>query len=105
MPGLVELHRTVAKRGVRVVAVSIDLADSGRVKTAEQIGAFAERRGLALPIVAFQGNLVALNQRLKLPDGPPCTLLFDRDANEVGRIEGEIEGDELHVLISRALAR
>ena len=105
MPGLVELHRTVAKRGVRVVAVSIDLADSGQVKTAEQIGAFAERRGLALPIVAFQGNLVALNQRLKLPDGPPCTLLFDRDANEVGRIEGEIEGDELQVLISKALAR
>ena len=105
MPGLVELHRTVAKRGVRVVAVSIDLPDPAQVKTAEELGAFAKRRGLALPIVAFQGDLDGLNQRLRLPEGPPCTLLFDREAHEVGRIEGEIEGDELQVLIAKALAR
>ncbi len=105
MPELVELHRTVGTRGVRVVAVSLDLPDPAQVKSAEELGDFAERRGLALPIVAFQGDLSALTERLKLPGGPPCTLLFDRDAHEVGRIEGGVEGDELQALITKALAR
>lgn len=104
MPGLVQLHRKVAPRGVRVVAVSLDLPDPAQVKTAEELGAFAKKREFALPIVAFQGSLNELGKTLKLPLGPPCTLLFDRDAHEVGRIEGEIEGDALQVLITKALA-
>lgn len=105
MPELVQLHRTVASRGVRVVAVSLDLPDPAQVKSAAELGAFAKRRELALPIVAFQGDLDALTKRLKLPDGPPCTLLFDRQANEVGRIDGPAEGQELQALITKALAR
>lgn len=105
MPELVELHDRVEARGIRVVAVSIDLADPAQVKTAEELGAFVERCDFALPVVAFQGDLSALRQRLKLPDGPPCTLLFDREAREVGRIEGPAEGEELQELITKALAR
>jgi hypothetical protein len=105
MPELVELHKKVGSRGIRVVAVSIDLADSAQVKTVEQLGAFMERRNIDLPVVAFQGDLGSLTRRLKLPEGPPCTLLFDREAREVGRIEGPAEGDELQELITKALAR
>lgn len=105
MPELVELHHQVTARGIRVVAVSIDLADPVQVKTAEELGAFVERRELDLPVVAFQGDLESLRQRLKLPEGPPCTLVFDREAHEVGRIEGPAEGEELQQLISKALAR
>jgi hypothetical protein len=105
MPELVELHQKVEGRGIRVVAVSIDLPDPGKVKTAEELGAFLERRDLALPVVAFQGDLGSLTRRLKLPEGPPCTLLFDREAREVGRIEGPAQGQELQDLITKALAR
>jgi len=105
MPELVELHDKVEGRGIRVVAVSIDLADPAQVKTVEQLGAFVDRHDIALPVVAFQGDLAALTQRLKLPDGPPCTLLFDREAREVGRIEGPARGEELQELITKALAR
>ena len=105
MPELVELHEKLEGRGIRMVAVSIDLPDPAQVKTAEQLGAFIERRDIRLPVVAFQGDLASLTRRLKLPDGPPCTLLFDREAREVGRIEGPAEGQELQELITKALAR
>jgi hypothetical protein len=105
MPELVELHEKVEPRGIRVVAVSIDLAGPGPVQTAEELGAFLEQRGLALPVVAFRGDLTALARRLKLPEGPPSTLLFDREAREVGRIEGPAESRELQELITKALAR
>jgi hypothetical protein len=105
MPELVELHEKVEGRGIRVVAVSIDLPDPVKVKTAEELGAFMERRDITLPVVAFQGDLGSLTNRLKLPDGPPCTLLFDREAREVGRIEGPAEVQQLQELISKALAR
>ena len=105
MPELVELHDRVEARGIRVVAVSIDLADPLKVKTVEQLGDFVNQRDIELPVVAFQGDLGSLTRRLKLPDGPPCTLLFDREAREVGRIEGPTTGEELQELIAKALAR
>jgi hypothetical protein len=105
MPELVELHEKVEPRGIRVVAVSIDLADPDQVKTAEELGAFLERTELDLPVVAFRGDLASLTRRLKLPAGPPCTLVFDREAHEVGRIEGPAESHEFQELIAKALAR
>ena len=105
MPELVELHEKIAERGIRVVAVSIDLPDPVHVRTPEELATFVQRHDIALPVVAFQGDLDSLQRRLALPDGPPCTLLFDREAHEVGRIEGPASGDELQALIASALAR
>lgn len=101
MPELVQLHQELEPRGVRVVAVSIDLPDPAQVKTAEQLGAFVERHGYALPVLAFQGDLEALNARLALPGGPPVTLLLGRDGQELGRIEGAGERAEFESLLAK----
>ena len=105
MPELVQLHRELSARGVRVVAVSIDLVQPQQVRTAEQLGAFLQRHELALPVVALQGDWDALTERLGLPGGPPCTLCFDRSGREVGRIEGGAERAELDALVAKGLGR
>ena len=104
MPELVELHRAWRGRGVRVAAVSIDLALPVEVETAEELGDFVERRSLALPVVAFAGDFDALTDEKGLPGGPPFTLLFDRTGQEVGRIEGAATRAELEAAITKALA-
>lgn len=103
MPELVELHEDWTGRGVRVLAVSIDLAEPGAVKSAEELGAFLRQRELALPVVAFQGDWDALTDRYHLPGGPPSTLIY-RAGQEVGRIEGPGEKAEFEALIQGALA-
>jgi hypothetical protein len=89
---------------VRLVAVSIDLALPQAVKTAEELGAFVERRGFALTVLAFQGDYDALAERLDLPGGPPCTVLYGPDG-ELGRREGPAERAELEALVASARAR
>jgi len=105
MPELVELHREYAARGVRIEAVSLDLADSAQVKTAEQLGAFVERRKLALPVAAFQGDIEAFIRDMHVPDGPPYTLVFDRDGKEVARIEGPATKEEFAALVAKGLGK
>lgn len=89
---------------MRVVAVSIDLALPQAVKTAEELGAFVEKRAFALPVLAFQGDYDALAERLELPGGPPCTVLFGPEG-ELGRLEGSAERAELEALVAAARAR
>ena len=103
MPELVELHQEWKARGVRVLAVSIDLAEPVEVKSAEELGAFLRRRELDLPVVAYAGDFDALTDRYGLPGGPPSTLVFDRAEGEVGRIEGSAEKPEFDALLSKAL--
>src|SRR5262245_52942059 len=105
MPELVELHERWSARGVRVLAVSIDLALPQAVRTAEELGAFLRHRDLRLPTVAFRGDWDALSDRYRLPGGPPCTVLFDRDGREVARLEGPGERAEFDALITGALRR
>lgn len=89
---------------MRVVAVSIDLALPQAVTTAEELGAFVERRGFALSVLAFQGDYDALADRLDLPGGPPCTVLYGPDG-ELGRIEGGFERADIEGLIGQARGR
>ena len=105
MPELVELRPSLAERGVRVVAVSIDLAEPAQVTSADQLRAFVERRGFAVEHVAFDGDWDALTTRLGLPGGPPSTLLLGKDGAEVGRIDGPAGEAELEQLVADALAR
>lgn len=87
-----------------MLAVSIDLALPQALVTAEELGAFVERHGFALPVLAFQGDYDALAERLSLPGGPPCTVLYGPEG-ELGRVEGAAEGAELEALVARARAR
>ena len=64
---------------MRLLAVSIDLALPQAVRTAEELGAFVAKRELALTVLAFQGDYDALAERLDLPGGPPCTVLYGPD--------------------------
>lgn len=104
MPELVQLHRAIERRGVRVAAVSIDLADPGEMSVAE-LADFVRERDFALPVVAFQGDWDALVEHMDLPGWLPCTLLIDRAGKEVGRIEGAASRDELEAAIAAALGR
>jgi len=105
MPELVELHHAWRARGVRVEAVSIDLALPVQVTTAEELGAFVERRALALPVVAFRGDFDVFTDQRKLPAGPPFTLFLDRAGAEVGRIEGAATQKEFEAALAKALAK
>lgn len=103
MPELVELRPQLESQGVRTVAVSIDLALPVQVDSVEKLAAFVEHRGIALPVLAFQGDFDVLAEHLGLPGGPPCTLLLGPEG-ELGRIEGPAERAELLELVARARA-
>jgi hypothetical protein len=75
-----------------------------QVETAEALAEFVEARGLALPVVAFGGDYDALSERLELPGGPPCTILFGK-SGEIGRIEGVAGEGELEALLAQGRAR
>jgi hypothetical protein len=101
MPELVELHEEWSGKGVRVQAVSIDLPDPVQVSTLEELGAFVERRGFALPHAAVTGDWDALVEQHDLPGGPPFTLLFDRTGAIVERIDGAAERADFEAAIER----
>ena len=105
MPELVELHRKYSSRGVRIEAVSLDLPDPAQVKTVEELGAFVERRGLRLPVVALQTDLDAFIHDMHVPDGPPYTLVFGKDGKELARIEGAATKEEFEALVEKALGK
>lgn len=101
MPELVELGPKLEQENVRLVAVSIDLALPEQVRSAEQLAAFAERRRIALPLLAFAGDFDAFTERHGFPGGPPFTVLYG-PAGELGRIEGPAERAEIEALIAKA---
>lgn len=103
MPELVELRPQLESQGIRMVAVSVDLALPAQVDSAEKLGAFVERRGIALPVLAYRGDYDALAERLGLPGGPPCTLLLGPEG-ELGRIDGPGERAEFLELVARGRA-
>ncbi len=104
MPELVALRPALEQTNVRVLAVSIDLALPQQVDTAEKLAAFVEQRGYALPVLAFRGDYDALADKLRLPGGPPCTLLFGAQG-ELGRIEGAGERATFEALVTAARER
>lgn len=103
MPELVELRPELEAQGVRLVAVSIDLALPVRIDSAPALATFVEQHGIALPVLAFEGDYDALAETLDLPGGPPCSVLYGAEG-ELGRIEGPAERAEFEALIARARA-
>lgn len=104
MPELVELGPNLKDRNVRLVAVSVDLALPQAVDSPEKLGAFVERRGIALPVLAFRGDFDALVDERGWPGGVPFTVLFG-PTGEIARVDGAAEREELLELVARARQR
>jgi thiol-disulfide isomerase/thioredoxin len=107
MPHLVELERRWADEGVRVVAVSIDVPMPVEARTPEDVHEFADRRGLALPVVALTGETRDWNEVLEHYDmsGPvPYTFVVDRAGAIVARQEGGADAERFERMLRAALA-
>jgi thiol-disulfide isomerase/thioredoxin len=58
MPALARVHEEYREHGVRVLAVSMDVAlPQGDVDEPAEVARFAERRALAVPLAVFTGSL------------------------------------------------
>ena len=89
---------------MRLVAVSIDLAVPRQVRTAEALAAFAERRGIALPLLALSGDFDALTEEHDWPGGVPFSVLLG-PRGELARLDGPGEPEEFRALVARARGR
>ena len=88
MPALERLHRLLHKRGLQVVAVSVDaplgtLDPNGRA--GGDVRAFVQELGLTFTVLHDQQRTI---EQLYLVPGLPTTFIIDRD----GRIEQKIVG-------------
>mgnify|MGYP001168829532 CR=1 FL=1 len=104
MPELVELRPTLEKANVRLVAVSVDLALPQQVDTPEELAAFVERRGIALPVLALRDDFDALADVHGWPGGLPFTVVFGPEG-ELGRLEGAGARADFEALIAAARKR
>ncbi|MEW6073778.1 MAG: TlpA disulfide reductase family protein [Planctomycetota bacterium] len=103
MPELVQLQEEGRAAGLRVVAVSFDLAVSLRIETAAEIGAFAREKGLdALDVVAFQGELAALPAGWQVPGPLPYTFVLDREGQVADRQEGPTDAARFAAMVAAA---
>ena len=88
MPELVKLHRAFSSRGVRVVAVSIDLPMPVQAETPEDVFGFADKMRFDLPVVVLEGDLGPVVERYGLSGAVPYTIVFDGDGELAARQEG-----------------
>ena len=102
MPELVELRPELARDGVRVVAVSLDLAlPPQQVDTPEKLAAFVEHRGFALPMLAFRGDYGGLAERHGWPLAIPFSVVFGPEG-ERARLDGPGDRAAFEALLARA---
>jgi len=88
MPELVQLEEEWGAKGLRVVAVSMDLQVPLTTDSVPALEAFVRERGFeALEVVAFEGDLDELNARWDAPGPLPFTFVLDRQGRIVDREE------------------
>ena len=104
MPHLVELERRWSDEGVRVVAVSIDVPMPVEARTPEDVHAFADRRGFALPVVALTGDWAEVLERYDMSGPVPYTFVVDRSGAIVARQEGGADAERFESMLRTALA-
>ena len=103
MPELVKLHKKWKNKGVRVQTVALDISLPDEIETAEGIGAFAAERGFDLPILAFDGDAMALVERYGLSGAVPVTLAIDADGEVTELLEGSADMERFEEMIRKAL--
>ena len=103
MPHLVELERRFAGEGVRVVAVSIDVPMPVEARTPQDVHAFADRRGFALPVVALTEDWNAVLEHYDMSGPVPYTFVVDRSGAIVERQEGGADAERFESMLRTAL--
>ena len=103
MPELVQLDTEWKEKGVRVLAVSVDMADSQHtIDTPEQIGAFAEARDMTMPVLAFEGDTRDLLRHFGL-QAMPLTLAVNAAGEIVDSEVGAASKERFEEMIASAL--
>jgi thiol-disulfide isomerase/thioredoxin len=107
MPHFQAIHERYARRGVSLVALSMDDAlPGGRDEARRKVEAFVKSRALSFTNLLYVGSIPALENELGIGGEIPVTILFDRQGRELKRIEGVIDpvsfGAELDRLLERS---
>ena len=103
LPDLAAVAERFAPQGLRVLAVSVDGTAPGEVPGPDEVLAYAEDRGLALPILYFDGDPVELDERYDLPGPYPSTLVLGAGGRPLEVHAGTATRDQFEELARLAL--
>jgi len=106
MPELQKIHDAYRGRGVSFVALSMDDALPGsRDEARKRVESFVRSRSLTFPTLLYVGTLPDIETELSLDGEIPVTIVYDRDGNELKRIEGIIDATAFRAELDRILIR
>lgn len=96
IPALIEVHRTYADRGVRVLGIAFD--------NAAQVIRFATEFGIDYPLFLAGNRSAMYNAAFNNPSGSlPFTALLDQNLRIIFRHNGEITPAQLREQLEKAL--
>jgi thiol-disulfide isomerase/thioredoxin len=104
LPELAEVARAHAS-DAEVLAVSLDLIQpyNPAVKSAADVGAFAQERRLDLALLVLEGGTVEeAVVRLSLPGPIPYTIALDRNGKVVATQEGQATRERFEEMLAAA---
>ena len=106
MPALEAIHADYRKRGVSVVAMSMDDALPGNRDDARaRVAKFVESKSITFPSVLYLGSLPAIESELSLAGEIPVTLVFDSKGRELARIEGSVDEQQFRADLDKLLSK
>lgn len=105
MPALQSIHADYRRRGVSIVAVSMDDAlPGGRDEARDRVAKFVEAKSITFPSVLYVGKITDIENELKLSGEIPVTIVYDAKGRELARIEGILEEAEFRAQLDGILS-
>ncbi len=105
MPALQAIHADYRRRGVSVVALSMDDALPGdRAQARARVAKFVDSNSITFPSVLYLGSLPAIESELQIRGEIPVTIVFDAKGRELARVEGILEEREFRAELDRMLS-
>jgi thiol-disulfide isomerase/thioredoxin len=105
MPELQKIHEAYGRRGVSLVALSMDdVLPGSREEARERVESFVASRSLSFPTLLYIGSIPEIETEFNLSGEIPVTIVFDRKGREVKRIEGILDGPSFRAELDRLLA-
>jgi thiol-disulfide isomerase/thioredoxin len=97
IPGLIDIHRQFAAKGVQVVGIAVDSVENARESSAEL--------GINYPVLVAGIDIIELTRRLgNRPGALPYTLILDRNGKLVAMHLGIISAAELTRIVTPLIA-